>query len=281
MANPVVRLVTPAHPNDDKKSQDAFEDMLNRLHGSINYKAYYGFYDPGKLTIAARKAVADARGAVAGGQRAVIVAAGTSATNILQGLTTAPADLKIPIIQAVGGAPPTVVQANLTGFVINARATALAHLAAPALSTPVAVLYDDTPPATTLSNIIYAALQAAAPAAGKALMPLTARTPAVLQTLNLPAGANSFMLIPNAMYYNNCYDVANIVDGRQKADGTPLPIYYPEREYKNAHRTTNGVTVLGHNVPLTYRLAAIYVDSILDGSLTTLPAFIEATPDQD
>jgi hypothetical protein len=64
--------------------------------------------------------------------------------------------------------------------------------------------------------------------------------------------------------------------------GGPLPIYYPEREYKKAHQHPNGVKVLGHHVSMTYRLAATYVDSILNGDLQIpLPAPTGAIPDHD
>jgi hypothetical protein len=90
------------------------------------------------------------------------------------------------------------------------------------------------------------------------------------------------MLIPNAMFYNNCLEVAKIVDNAKNAAGAPLPICYPEREYKDAHLITqNGVQVHGHNVLATYSLAASYVDSWINGTLGAIPAFAEAVRDDD
>jgi hypothetical protein len=126
---PVVRLVTPANPSDHNKSNDTLNDVLNRLLGSkISYHVYYGIYDRGRLETAARKAVSDAISArnESPPQPAVIVAAGTMTTNILQPLTAT--HLDIPIIQAVGGAEPDVAQRNITGFKINVEATALDNL---------------------------------------------------------------------------------------------------------------------------------------------------------
>jgi hypothetical protein len=267
-------LVTPAAPTDKKHpSQDAFEKLLKKLLGSsVNYAVCYGKYDVPTLTQAANDAVTAAYTAVEAGQPAVIVAAGTMAATILQditinqGLTTT-----IPIIQAVGGSVPTNRQPNLTGFIIDAAGTAQAQLAA--LNAPVAVLYDDTP--GNPSNNIYGLLNQTKVTA------LTAKTPDDLAKVTLPAGTNGFMLLPNAMFYNHCDDVVKIVDGKTVAGGGPLPIYYPEREYKLAHKNKSGVKVLGHHVALTYRLAATYVDSTLNGDLQIpLPELAVAIPDQ-
>jgi hypothetical protein len=283
MAIPTVCLVTPARPSDKiHKSLEAFDDELQKHLGwkwSIDFEVYWGNYDVAHLRTVATAAVADANDAVNAGQRAAIVTAGVIATNIVLGL-----EATIPIIQAVGGAAPTIPagQNNVTGFKINALTTAQSQLGL--LTDPVVVLYDDTPDTPAVpnpSNYIYGQLAGS----GRTLRPVTARTPAALKSLN-PApltGANGFMLLPNAMFYNHCDDIANFVDGKTAADGTPLPIYYPEREYKKAHSNRHGVKVLGSSVPDTYRLAARYVDRILDGTLTVghLPAFVDALPDKD
>ena len=84
------------------------------------------------------------------------------------------------------------------------------------------------------------------------------------------------MLIPNTMFYNRCSEITDLVDQSK------VPAIYPEREYKKAHKKRAGIAVHGHHVPLTYRLAAHYVDSILDGTLTVknLPKFKEAVTDK-
>lgn len=273
---PVVRLVTPADPNKKHPSQDSFEKLLKKLGGSsIDYKAYYGKYDTKTLTDAANSAVTDAYNAVNGvpSQSAVIVAAGTMAATILQDLTIQQnLTGTISIVQAVGGSVPTNRQQNLTGFLIDALGTAQSQLAL--LNAPVAVLFDDTPGSP--SNNVYSQLDQTK------VIPLTARTPSDLTKVSLPAGVNGFMLLPNAMFFNHCDDVVKIVDGKTLAGGGPLPIYYPEREYKKAHQHPNGVKVLGHHVSMTYRLAATYVDSILNGDLQIpLPAPTCAIPDHD
>jgi hypothetical protein len=266
-------LVTPANATDKKPSQDAFEKLLKKLFGSsIDYAVCYGNYDVPTLTNAANTAVTAAYAAVEAGQPAVIVAAGTMAATILQDITCKKGLTgTISIIQAVGGSVPTNRQPNLTGFIIDAAGTAQAQLAL--LKAPVAVLYDDTP--GNPSNNIYGQLDQTK------VTPLTARTPGDLAKVTLPAGTNGFMLLPNAMFYNHCDAVVKIVDGKTVTGGGPLPIYYPEREYKQAHKNKSGVTVLGHHVALTYRLAATFVESILGGDLQIpLPALAGAIPDQ-
>ena len=271
---PVVRLVTPADPADKRHpSQDAFEKLLKKLMSSIDYAVCYGKYNTDTLTQAADDAVTAAYAAVDGGRPAVIVAAGTMAAAILQDITSKQKlTTTIPIIQAVGGSVPTNRQPNLTGFIIDAAGTAQAQLAK--LNAPVAVLYDDTP--GNPSNNIYGQLDQTK------VKPLTARIPGDLGNVNLPADANGFMLLPNAMFYNNCDKVVKIVEGKTLPGGGPLPVYYPEREYKQAHKKpAAGVTVLGHHVALTYRLAATFVDSILSGDLQIpLPELAGAIPDQ-
>ena len=173
----------------------------------------------------------------------------------------------------MGGSNPTIPgnQTNVTGFIIDALATAQKQLAR--MSGPVLVLYDNT--AGSPSNAIYSALDQTR------VQPLTAQTPADLNNLN-PAklvGMNGFMIMPNAWFYKYGNRIVHYVDGKTKGDGTPLPIYYPEREYKNAHQHKARVSVLGHSVLITYRVAAYYVNNILTGYWTNLPAFQEAVQD--
>ena len=84
------------------------------------------------------------------------------------------------------------------------------------------------------------------------------------------------MIIPNAMYYNFFDDIAKFVDNK----GLSV-IYFPEQEYKQVMTNQTGVWVHGHDIQSTFRRAANYVDQILKGTLTTLPAFQEAVTYQD
>lgn len=211
----------------------------------------------------------------------VIVTAGVMATKIVADLTKT-----IPIIQAFGDDPNITSQNNVTGFKIDAVKIAQDHLAA--LNKPVVVLYDDTPDAANPSIEFYNKLKAWDDANDKKLgTPLTAQKPEDLTKLGADKlkDANGFMLIPNAMFYNHCGDIADFLDDKTSADGkTPLPIIYPEREYKDAHNRTDkddNIKVHGHHAKFTYRIAAMYVDSILSGDASKkLPPIMDAMPDE-
>jgi hypothetical protein len=273
MAKPVVRLVTPTDPGDARHSSlDAFEHELKTVlrwdNTKADYKPYYGRYNQGTLTTVAQTAVDEAQAAIDAGERAVIVAAGTMATTILQGKTPT-----IPIIQAAGGRIPAA-QNNVTGFHIDALGVAQYHLDN-VNSQNVTILFDDTNDPSNPSLWVYNHLQAK----GKNITPLPIKfsNPNGLKTLPVGSRKTSFMLIPNAMYYNHLDDI------RAYVDGNVASIYYPEREYKKAHTNIVGVKLHGHNIQLTYRWAANYVESILNGSVAVpkLPPFREAIPDQD
>jgi hypothetical protein len=273
MPNPKARLVTPTEKTNNE-SIKAFVDELKDVLGydNSNWQAYSAVDDySGDLTAAATAAY----NACTAGD--VLVTGGAAATGILAGLTAA--GNPIPIIQAVGEKPASAAD-NLTGFQIDAQGTAVKHLNK--LDSPVAVLHDNS----TLSQGIYAALVAAKGA--KTLTPLTASTKDALNTVTLPTDAtapNGFMLIPNAMFFKHRADVIKIVNDKKKASDmtTPLPIYYPERPYKKDHVQKVGVNVIGHDVLLSYRLAAHYANNCFTGywkvTDKNLPKIQEAVQD--
>jgi hypothetical protein len=279
MANPTVRLVTVGRRKEVHRSIAAFQDeLLNNLgwNGSIDYLVHGANNDTTKLQAVADKAVADAQAALNAAQPApaAVVAGGVQATSCLQHAVQASGGTPVPIIQAVGGAEPANLQAYVTGFKINALATAKYHLEH--LPQTITVLYDDTP--NTPSLAVYNDLVAynRTLIAPKDITPLTARTPHALRTLDQDLLKAGFMLIPNAMFYNHCDDIADYVDGKN------VSVYYPEREYKKAHTHPANVKVYGYNIQLTYRLAAQYVDKILDGStVAQLGGFLDAVTDRD
>jgi hypothetical protein len=143
MAKPIVCLVTPADPNDQtSKSRDAFEHELSNVgwsSPSIEFHAYYGYYDKKLLKAVADKAVKKAEAAIKAGQPAAIVAAGVVATTILQGMTKS-----VPIIQAVGGSKPSMPAKNVTGFYFDAIQTSKDQLDKLSGNDEVTVLYDST-----------------------------------------------------------------------------------------------------------------------------------------
>jgi hypothetical protein len=284
MANPTVRLVTVARKKEVHRSIAAFQDELfNSLEWSGNSIDYFvdgANNDTTKLTNAVTNAANDARAAVTAGQRAVIVAGGLQATTLLQNSAVVSAAPAIPIVQAVGGDVPPSLQNYVTGFKINALDIAKHHLGN-VNSHAVTVLYDDTAGTPSLKNFNDLVTYNGGLTGIKAITPLPASTVQMLRNLDPTKLTNGFMLIPNAMYYNHCDDIANYVDGKT-VNGNPVWVYYPEREYKKAHTDKTHVKVYGYNIPLTYRWAAQYVDQILDGTMVPpLPAFLDAVADQD
>jgi hypothetical protein len=280
MAKPLICLVTPAAQNDNNHaSRDAFEDELKNLGRTGNYSPpYYGGYTLAGLQTAASNAVTDAHNNMTAAQPApaVIVTAGTQATTEVQkiliqnGWTTGP--YAIPVIQAVGGGIPPNYEPNITGFLIDASKTAQEQFAKLAANyTKVTVLCDNSNPP---SNYAYQVVQAYQ-SVYFSTVNLNSITYQQLQN-NIQV---SFMLIPNAYYYNNCGTIAQSVQGANGGKG--VPAIYPEREYKKAHTNKTGISVHGHHVPLTYRWAANYADSILDGTMTVLPPFKGAITDED
>jgi hypothetical protein len=271
---PLVCFVTPTSSGNANKSQNEFTHELNtNLGWGATITPFAANDVPNQLQGQVQAAV-DAAHAALATTKAVVVTGGTNATTMAQqyanskGLTNT-----LAIIQGVGGAVPTNLLSNVTGFFIDAVATAQKHFEHLVASgaTSITVLYDSSnPPSNFAYQTLYAFQQDYF--SGVTINPIN------LQQLGNISGA--FMVIPNATFYSNRVNIANAVDNA----GVTLAIY-PEREYKKAHNPNNrkGKVVHGHSVGLTYRLAASYVDSIFDGTFdaTTLPPFKEAVIDKD
>lgn len=277
-----VCLVTSAEINNPKKSPSvkAFEDELGIVFGHghkvLDYKPFSAVIE-GSLSAAATKAV-NATPQVP----QVIVAAGAAAAKAVIDAENAaiPPRSTVPIVM-VGGAPPPGAPPWLTGLLINQLAIAQAHVTAlfNAGATKIAVLYDDT--AGSLSLDTFTKITTAPPYPGDPVIPpgklvkCPASTVAQISAANL-GGADGFMLIPNAMYYENFKVVANLVDTKV------AKIYYPEREYKRWHTNTNGVRVHGHSISQAFQRAAWYADSVASGDWvvgTNWPALTDAPTD--
>ena len=272
----MVRLVTAADINPPKKSPSvkAFEDELGIVfghgHKTLNYKAYSAVVE-GSLLDAATKAVGD--------NPQVIVAGGTAAVEAVIAAENT-AGSSVPIVM-VGGAPPLNPPQRLTGLLISQLTIAQDHVKAllTAGATKIAVLYDDT--AGSLSLDTFTKITTAPPPGGPFIPPgklvkCPATTDAQINASNL-GGADGFMLIPNAMFYENFKDVANLVDGKV------AKILYPEREYKRWHANPHGVHVHGHSITQAFQRAAWYADSITSGDwvvgTASWPALINAPTD--
>ena len=206
----------------------------------------------------------------------VVVADGSMAAELLRDIQP----YTTPIIQAVGGKSPANPHGNLTGFYIDALATCGAQLKELlknlGANKKVTVLFDS-------NNVPSAEIKA------ELAKPANYDQNKIdfIDAAGLPLGfptdyttlKDRFMLIPNAVFYNNCQTIARVVEKKN------IPARYPEREYKKAHKDKAKVTVQGHHIPLTFRLAAHLADQgILRGVLTIdtpLPVIQLAEPDVD
>jgi hypothetical protein len=96
--------------------------------------------------------------------------------------------------------------------------------------------------------------------------PLMIDNPSAFQTTRITD--KTFMVIPNAMYYQHCADIAKMVDASPNVKW----VYYPEREYKDAIKTTGqNRQVHGHDIPGTFQDAADVVNGVLNGTYSLTP----------
>jgi hypothetical protein len=266
-----VAIVTPGTAST--AGIDAFNDELKNTFGfTPNTSAVFSVADNLPTTLDAQ-----VQAAVRSAPK-VIIAAGSMAASKVQDKAPASATPPIAIIQAAGGEIPANKQANLTGFTIDALKIAKDHVESllTAGSSLIAVVYDSTnPPSLNTWNTLSTVY--------RNLLPVDKADPTTLTASDLKdsAGhsANGVVLISNAVYYKHAQDIVGVLDGL-----TPMPtIYYPEREFKGKHTKKTTVHVHGHNIPLTYRLAAWYTASILNGDWapTSLPDFKNAITDQN
>lgn len=275
MPNPVLRLVTPAAAN--AVAIRAFEDELKDLGWKSANLDYPGAYaangDNTQLGTKAQLAVTEAQAAIKAGLRAVIVADGTMAATEVQTRTST-----IPIILAAGGSVPNNRQNNLKGFLLNAEQTCYDQFDTlnNQGNTPVAVLYDFTNgPSGPLFQLLqnYAKINQVKGVDIKG--DLNNLTVAQLQGVDPPN--KGFMIIPNALFFNNHKTITDKVE-----QANLQAVIYPEREYKKGHNNKSGKKVHGHHIGITFRWAANYVDSILDGAaFSRFPDFLEAIKDED
>jgi hypothetical protein len=271
----VVRLVTPTDPQTN--SIKAFRDQLFRVknYTNIDYRVYSASDDNLNLADLANYAIADSPAAV--------VACGWMAASKL--LSLAPPTL--PIVLAAGSAPvpPPPLPTNLTGYTlttVNGQPVASHHVQR-LNAKRITVLYDDT---NDPSVDIYNNLPSAIPqGSAKTLIPLKISNPAQFATHTVTT--DGFMLIPNAMYFIHCKDIADMVDDNDNVTA----VYYPEPEYKEALKNNpNKANVFGHDIEGTFRDAANIVYNILTnyypripggGGGLQLPAVVEARAYQD
>ena len=261
----LVALVTPA--SEATPSVKAFKDELCNTFGwpQSTFKCFSATAYGNDLGKAASAAVS----AVKAGD--VLVAAGTKAAGLLQDAAAA----NIPIILAFGGEKPKNAGSNMTGLLAGAVAVGKHHMSklkgAGHDGKKATVMYDpDTKNQATQD--VLAALVTANPNLTK--LPISPGQVSALAKATLTSG---FMLIPNAGYYENSKTIAEAVAG----DANVKMAYYPEFEYWHYHKTKGGsghAKVHGHNIPLTFRMAASWANNLLnkDWDVNSLPDFTDA-----
>jgi hypothetical protein len=257
----IVALVTPADVSSP--SVQAFLDEGTRLGWASN--AVVRIYSPANAQTA-HKDVDDNGG--------VLVAGGEQTAYALQAIT--PPSEEIPIIVAYAGGIPGNHASNMTGFIGDCGTTAENHLHLVKghghNGKDVTVLYDSDPANTVTKTILDRLL--------KIDKDINQLPTALADTSDLTAAdlkTGGFMLIPNAVFFEHAGVIADAVD-----NSTQVKIaYYPEFEYWNKSKHKAKANYSGFNVPLTYRLAASWVNNFLNGTWTldTMPTeFAQAIP---
>ena len=153
---------------------------------NIDYDVYSASDSNLNLQGWAQQAYQDVQTAINNNLRAVLVAAGSMAAELLQEKTTT-----IPIIQALGGEVPRNRQSNMTGYTKDAEAVARHHLdKLLGAGKAVTVLFDDT---NDTSRYIYNNLAAIYPNPPNSVTWLAISDPAKFATP--PALTDGFMVI--------------------------------------------------------------------------------------
>jgi hypothetical protein len=167
---------------------------------------------------------------------------------------------------------------NITGYHISVHKTCVDHLHLIAAGEKVSILYDST---DNTSVPVYKYLRANTDRKTLHFWSLDQ-----LQDDPTLIDDSTFMLIPNADFYNNRATIVDLVEGRLSNPANNVYAIYPEREYKDEHAKKHGkgsqgrITVHGHDVTHTYGKAALLTNGILAAPVgAALPAMEEAKTD--
>jgi len=258
MALPKVSVVTPT--DKDTPSIGMFESRLTEYYGQkkgvdIDYKVYAAGDDYSDLDNEAKKAVND----FAATDTGVLIACGSAAAGYLKNRTTT-----IPIVLAAGGERPSGPRPrNLTGFTIEGLATAKRHLKKLQVKLgvrDVTIVYDRDNP---VSKLIFDTL-VPDPISTPSIKELRIKAAPQFATAN--PRTEGVMVIPNAMYYKHCQDVADMLDRNMDVIKW---VYYPERQFWNKHQQGHKakVKVDGHDIQDAFSKAADYVFRILRNTM--------------
>jgi hypothetical protein len=218
----------------------------------------------------------------------VIVTGGSMATEAVQtavanavaaGGAAGAAAATIAIVQGVGGTyydNSTSTYNNTTGFHISVLQTCIDHLHLIAAGEEVSILYDSTD-ATSVPVYIYLGHNMDRKTLIFYSKTDLAGDPTIIDN-------STFMLIPNADFYNDRVAIVGFVQGRLGTASNNVYAIYPEREYKVQHGLGSHqkrITVHGHDVTQIYKDAARLTGRILRNEVRvgTLPQMVEGKTD--
>lgn len=282
---PIVRFVTPAKATDSHTGLDAFANELQTL--GYAYQPRYANGNPNLATTAAA-AVTDLpmldpkvtpKVIVTGGSMATAAVQTAVANAIAAGGAAGAAAATIAIVQGVGGTyydNSTSTYNNTTGFHISVKQTCIEQLHLIPAGETVNILYDSS---DTTSVPVHDYL----------IRNMDRKTLKFLSKTDLSGDPtiiddSTFMLIPNADFYNDRVAIVGYVQGRLGTAGNNVYAIYPEREYKDQHGPGSHqarITVHGHDVTQIYKDAADLTGRILgkEVSVGTLPQMVEGKKD--
>ena len=238
---PVVNLVTPAAAADSHTAIDAFVDEFQNILGGTCTLLHCrsgntGLGGPGG---AVYRAVHDPAMLDPAVTPKVIVTSGSMATDLVRtevanvvAVGGAERAATIAIVQGVGGNDYGSMYDNVTGFQISVLQTSVQQLATTPAGGTVSILYDDTD-ATSVPVHDYLYTNPA----GRNLYFYSQADLIADPTI---IDNSTFMLIPNAGFYNARVAITTAVYSRLSVPAHNVTAEYPEREYKNAHLRRNG-----------------------------------------
>jgi hypothetical protein len=94
---------------------------------------------------------------------------------------------------------------------------------------------------------------------GGRIKELVVSTPTDLTQAKFNSVKDSFMVIPNGMFFENAKKIANLVENKD------IPKVYPETDYWDHHNNKRKAWVRGHKIPETFDSAADQVVTFLKG----------------
>jgi hypothetical protein len=284
---PIVRFVTPAAapaPGSSYAGIKAFADKLQSL--GYAYDPRYAGSNT-NLGPTATAAVNDAPMLDPTMTPKVIVTGGSMATEkvrsavkavIDKGGTAGTAAATIAIVQGMGGTDYGNTYNNITGFHIDVLKTCIHQLHLIAAGAKVSILYDSS---DDTSKPVHDYLQANT---DRKTLHFYSKTDLAGDSTIIDG--STFMLIPNADFYNDRATIVGLVEGRLSDATKNVYAIYPEREYQEEHAkhgmgSKTRITVHGHHVKHTYRDAADLTGRILRNEVHvgTLPKMVEAKTD--